>query len=59
MSNLVENAYLGEGKRAAQHVVLEQADLFRVETVEAPDIADSLPGGGGSRHRTPPEILSL
>jgi hypothetical protein len=52
MGNLVENAHLRERKRAA-HVVLQQSDLFRVEAIKVPDIADGLAGGRGSRHRTP------
>ena len=39
--DFVQHTDLGQGIRAAQHAVLEQADLLGVEAIEVPDFADS------------------
>src|SRR5438132_602306 len=50
MGKLIEHAGFGEGEGAPQQVLVQQADLLRVEAVEAPYGGYAL-GEGGRGHR--------
>src|SRR5712691_1933800 len=50
MRQLIEHAGCGEGEGAPQEVLVQQADLLRVEAVEAPHGGYAL-GQGGRSHR--------
>ena len=50
MGELIEHAGFGEGEGAPQQVLVQQADLLRVEAVEAPHGGYAL-GQGGRGHR--------
>src|SRR5215831_18209433 len=50
LTKLVENAYLGQGVRASEELLLQHANLASVETVEATDSLNARIGIGLRRH---------